>query len=332
MLPDLPRRALSNPAGLIQLLDSLYAADLLIVALTELDFFTWLADHPADEAGVAAAFRLAERPTDVMLTLFAAMGLINKERGVFRVATLAREHLVRGSPWYLGADAALLKQRPACAELLHILRTDEPSSHALPVDEEAVAAAQDGRGAYFAPALADLLPLTGDESLLDVGGGTGINACYVAARYPELTAAVVEHPPLDRIAQRAINKRQLEDRVAVITADLFAEPLPRGFDMHLYAHVLHNHDEPHVRVLLARSFAALPPGGLIAIYDAHINSGKTGPLEVAQYSVLLLHQTRGKCYSTRELEDFLADVGFIQFDYSPGRANRSLITARKPAR
>lgn len=32
------------------------------------------------------------------------------------------------------------------------------------------------------------------------------------------------------------------DRIDVITGDMFAEPLPAGFDVHLYSHVLHDWD------------------------------------------------------------------------------------------
>jgi hypothetical protein len=52
---------------------------------------------------------------------------------------------------------------------------------------------------------------------------------------------------------------------------------------------------------LAASSAALPPGGLLVIHDAHLNADKTGPLPVAAYSALLMSVTEGKCYATSEI-------------------------------
>jgi hypothetical protein len=38
------------------------------------------------------------------------------------------------------------------------------------------------------------------------------------------------------------------------------------------------------------------------IHDAHINAAKNGPLPVAEYSVLLMFASEGKCYSISEME------------------------------
>ncbi len=84
-----------------------------------------------------------------------------------------------------------------------------------------------------------------------------------------------------------------------------------------------------VKPLLAKSFAALPPGGMILIHDAHINADKTGPLPVAEYSALLMTITEGKCYSEKEMAQFLAEAGFADFRHAPTAADRSVITARK---
>ena len=74
----------------------------------------------------------------------------------------------------------------------------------------------------------------------------------------------------------------------------------------------------------------LAPGGLLVVHDAHINTDKTGPLHVAEYSALLMHITEGKCYSIAEMETYLTEVGFVEPKFIPTAAARSLITARKP--
>jgi hypothetical protein len=59
------------------------------------------------------------------------------------------------------------------------------------------------------------------------------------------------------------------------------------------------------------SFTTLPPGGWLLDHDTHINADKQGPLPIAECSVLLMHSTPGKCWSTAELADMAQRVGYV---------------------
>jgi hypothetical protein len=110
---------------------------------------------------------------------------------------------------------------------------------------------------------------------------------------------------------------------------MFDDPFPAGCDVHLFSNVLHDWDEPLVRELIAKSFAALPAGGLLVIHDVHINAQKTGPLPVAAYSALLMTITEGKCYSVAEINGYLREAGFQDAQFIPAAADRSVIIVRK---
>ena len=58
--------------------------------------------------------------------------------------------------------------------------------------------------------------------------------------------------------------------------------------------------------------------------------GRTGPLPVAAYSALLMTISDGKCYSEREMAEYLTRAGFVDVKHFPTVADRSVITARKP--
>ena len=90
MNPELTAGPRTDPTLLYRYRDALYAADLFIVGL-HLDFFSWLGAHPSTLAAVCAAHGLAERPADVMLTLFSAMSLIHQRDGVFALTETGRE-------------------------------------------------------------------------------------------------------------------------------------------------------------------------------------------------------------------------------------------------
>lgn len=335
----------TDPGDLLRRRDSLYASDLLVTAISRLDFFNWLSRCPADLASICAGLQIAARPADVMVTLFTAMGLVRREENRYTLTDLAREFLTASSPWDLSPYFASLQERPICQDILEVLRTGRPFGWANKQDEDewakameredfatAFTAAMDSRGAYLAPAMARALDCAGHHRLLDIAGGSGIYACAVVADHPHMEAAVLEKPPVDRAARFAIAKYGLDARVSVIAADMFADPLPTGFDIHLYSNVLHDWDEQAAWSLLRKSFDALPPGGALVLHDAHLWSDKTGPLEVAEYSALLMLSSQGRCYSVGEMEHILESVGFTGVRHIPTVAHRSLIVADKPAR
>ena len=338
---DLTASPTSDPTLLYRYRDAMYAADMLIVGL-HLDLFTRLASQPSTQPEICAAFDLTPRPTDVMLTLFSAMGLLERTGEVHQLTRTGREHLVKESSWYLGPYYPRLEDRPVARDLLTVLRTGKPANwgthqatqdwHKAMEREDFAAsftAAMDCRGIYLSQAVARAVDLRQHRHLLDIAGGSGIYACALAAHYPTLRATVLEKAPVDRIAAAAIARRGIGDRVSVVAEDMLAGPLPGFADVHLFSNVLHDWDVPVVTGLLDRSFAALPPGGLVVVHDAFLNRAKTGPLHVAEYSVLLMHASEGRCYSTAEMETYLGAAGFVDPHYSEGAAARGIMTARK---
>lgn len=339
---DLRNAPGTDPVDIYRVRDGIYAPDMLLAAIVHLDLFSWLEKNPATRADVCRAFETTARPTDVMLTLFAAMGLVEARDEVFHLTPLASEHLVKTSPWFLGPYYESLKNRPVALDLLEVLRTGKPANwssdkdgkdwHLAMETEEFAAqftAAMDSRGVYLAQAVAKSIDLSRRRHLLDIAGGSGVYACSLVTHHPHLAATVYEKPPVDRIAARAIANRGCSDKVNVVAGDMLAGPLPADADVHLYSNVLHDWDEPVVRQLIAKSFDALPSGGFIVIHDAFLNAAKDGPLHVAEYSVLLMHSSEGRCYSTREMEQYLTDAGFRDASYRDAAAARGVMIATK---
>jgi 3-hydroxy-5-methyl-1-naphthoate 3-O-methyltransferase len=339
---DLTAVPQTDPVEIYRVRDGIYAADMLLTALVHLDLFTWLADRPSTRQEICRGLAITDRPADVMLTLLAAMGLVEQRQHVFHLTTLAREHLVKGSPWYLGPYYASLKDRPVARDLLNVLRTGKPANwgsqqnekdwhRAMETEEFATqfTAAMDCRGVFLAQAVAKAVDLSPYRHLLDIAGGSGVYACSLVTHGSHLAATVFEKPPVDQIAARAIANRGCSAQVRVIAGDMLAGGLPRGADVHLYSNVLHDWDEPVVRQLLSKSFDALPSPGLVVIHDAFLNAAKDGPLHVAEYSVLLMHSSEGRCYSVREMEEYLSDAGFRTVKYVDTAAARGVMTAVK---
>ena len=339
---DLRSAPETDPVSIYRVRDGIYAVDMLLAAIVHFNLFSWLHTHPATRDDICRAFEITPRPADVMLTLFAAMGLVEERWDIFKVTPLAREHLVETSPWFLGPYYESLKNRPVALDLVKVLRTGKPANWSsdkdgkdwhVAMESEDFArqftAAMDCRGVYLSQALAKALDLNWRSHLLDIAGGSGVYACSLVTHHPHLAATVFEKRPVDTIAARAIAERGCTAKVKVTAGDMLVDPLPTDADVHLYSNVLHDWDEPVVRQLIRKSFDALAPGGMIVIHDAFLNASKTGPLHVAEYSVLLMHSSEGRCYSTREMERYLTDAGFRDATYRDTVAARGVMTATK---
>lgn len=343
MNPALTLLPATDPAVLLRYRDGQYGAELIAAALLHFDFFSWLGAHPgADSAGMARHFGMAARPLDVLLTLCRANGLVvTGPEDRHRLTALGTEHLVKGSPWFLGPYYAPIRDTPVVHGFLQVLRGGPPANwqakagakdwHESMLDADFAREFTDlmnSRGMIFGQFLAKALTphLGGRKHLLDVGGGSGIYSSTMVAAHPGLSATVLEQAPVDAIVRTEIARHGLADRIGVTSGDMFAIPWPAA-DVVLLSNVLHDWDLPEVRLLLGKAAEALPAGGLLVIHDAFVRDDKSGPAAVAEYSALLMNITRGKCYSSAEYGEELRVAGFEPGGYQDTVGNRGFKTA-----
>ena len=205
-----------DPTVLYRLRDGIYAGDLLITAVADLDLFTWLTAHgPVRAVDVVDGLGLAERPTDVLLTYCAALGLVERDVNDgdrVHITELARAHLVAESPFDLRPYYGSLAERPTVKEFGRVMRTGERIAWASAGTDQGLAAkdapvtgcewstrltdthfasritaAMDARAAFLGPALARAvadLPIT---ALLDIGGSSGSYASALSSSIESMT-------------------------------------------------------------------------------------------------------------------------------------------------
>lgn len=338
MLPPL-----HDPTSLYRLRDCLAAADCLGTAIVHLDLFGELARRSGTLDELCTRLAIHRRPAMALLTLCAAHGLLERDaEGIYRPTGMALEFLVDGAPLDARGYYASMADRPGVTDYLRVLRTGRPAGWPGEAEEadwhaamrtEAFAtsftAAMDCRGRVLAPPLAEVLAaiVPSPSAILDVGGGSGVYAIAAMEQLPGARATVFESAPVDRIARETIGHAGLSDRIDVAPGDMFASPWPTDHDLHLFSNVLHDWDEADCRRLLARSAAALPPGGRIAIHDMFIDDSLAGPAWAAEYSVLLATVTQGRLYARCEVGRWLADVGFAIERTAPTALGRSVVIA-----
>ncbi|MFC1532506.1 methyltransferase [Thermodesulfobacteriota bacterium] len=331
----------NDPSSLLRYRDSIYAADLLVCAIVYLNFFTFLKDGPWAFDEVCEKLKIEPRPADVLLSLLLSMGLIEMHQNRYRLTDLSMKYLVNDRPESLVPYYGSMKDRPQCVEFHSVLKTGKPAGWSSKKGgsdwiesmrnrqfADSFTSAMDSRGIFLAEKLAEKLDLDRYVSLLDIAGGSGIYACSIARVHGNIKATVFEIPPVDNAARESIENKGMSSRVNVVSGDMFKE-LPEGHDVHLFANVLHDWDYDSVKKLAANSFEILASNGCIAVFDAHLNDNKDGPITVAEYSCLLMHSTEGKCYSKKEICEVLQSVGFIQMEVIEIAADRSVIIGKK---
>ncbi len=339
----LTRQAKSDPSVILELRDRQYAAELIATALLHFDIFSWLSDH--DDVAVeelSACFGFVDRPLDVLLTLCRSYGFIEGVETV-RLTILGREHLVKNSPWFLGPYYVPIRDAPIARTFREVLTLGKPGSwQAKDGGEDWHDSMRDPdfarefiqlmncRGLQFGQRLADeITPYLGDRiQLLDVGGGSGIYSATLCAAHEQLRATVLEQEPVDEIVRSEIARHGMEEKISVISGDMFSMVWP-SVEIVLFSNVLHDWGVREVNDLLKKASACLKLGGLLVIHDAFVDDAKCGPVEVAEYSALLMSITQGKCYSAAEYGELMKPFGFELKKYHATVAGRGFLTAIK---
>ena len=110
---------------------------------------------------------------------------------------------------------------------------------------------------------------------------------------------------------------------------MFVDPWPEGCDVFLPSNVLHDWDLPEVERLLQKTADSMDSGSLLVLHEAFLREDKSGPLPVAEYSVLLATITQGRCYAPGEYGSILQGLGFDVGPYRDTIADRGFMTAIK---
>ena len=315
-----------DPTMIFELYRGSYGSDLLTVAVAHFDVFGRLAANPRTRAELAADLQLSERSTVVLTTALLAMDFLKLNvSGQLELTQMAAEHLVPGTAFDIGNYIGLAATSPSVLEMVERLRTGKPaglsadgaafiyrSGMKSAMEQSALAEhftlALSGRAKNVAPYLADAISLDGCQTLLDLGGGTGIYSIGFLKANPNLRATVFDRPEVLKTAERFATEYSVSDRMELLPGDMFEDELPAA-DVILLSNILHDWDVPECQQLINRCAAALKPGGRLLIHDVLLNDDLSGPLPMALYSAALFTLTEGRAYSSAEYQGWMNNAG-----------------------
>lgn len=337
-----------DPTPIFEYFRGSYGTELLAAAVAHLGLFQILAEGPASPESLRTRLNLAPRPFVVLMTAMRAMKLVEPEGSDrLHLSAVAREHLVADGEFYVGDYVGLAADSPGVQAMVQRLITNRPG-HAAESDtgaafifREGLESAMEsgdsarrltlalaGRAKNVAPVLAQKIPF-GSETLLDVGGGTGIYSIACLRQHPRLKAIVFDRPEVLKVAAEFATHYGVADRLELHPGDMFADALPPA-DSILLSNVLHDWDVPQCADLINRCAAALKPGGRLLIHDVFLNDDLDGPLPIALYSASLFSLTEGRAYSGQEYRTWLTDAGLVPSEIVPTLIHCGVLIGSRP--
>jgi hypothetical protein len=171
-----------------------------------------------------------------------------------------------------------------------------------------------GQGADDRLARLATVAWSGDELVVDIGGGNGSLLLALLGRHPTMRGIVFDLPETVR------DESAFGERCSFVAGDFF-EHVPHG-DAYVLSTILHDWDAERAAAILARVHDAARPGARLVLLERVIQRGND-PQGAKWLDLLMLALFNGRERDERQWRGLLADGG-----WTPTRVDNGVIEAR----
>jgi hypothetical protein len=310
----------------------------VLAAAADLDLFSALAHTPLTAAQLARKRQCDLRALTTLLDALAALRLLEKHGGKYALPAGLDAFL---TPAGAQSVLAMAQHQANCfrrwAQLAWVVKTGRPARRTPSVrgeagDEESFIGAMHNISAPNADRVIRAVRPLRFRRLLDIGGASGTWTIAFLRACPAARATLFDLPHVLPLARRRLAANRLGKRVKLVAGDFTRDALPAGADLAWVSAIVHQNSRAQNRALFAKVFAALTPGGRIAIRDILMEEGRTRPVAGALFAVNMLVATKGGgTFTFAELREDLEAEGF--FEVALARADEAMnaiVVARKP--
>lgn len=302
-----------------------FSAAKTLLSAVELDVFTALARQPGIAADLEQRLGLHPRSSRDFLDALVALGFLERQDGIYTNTPPAARYLDRESESCIAALLEMVNQRLYLywANLTDALRTGAPQNELKQGGETlfSALAADPHRHRQFLSAMTALsrganqaiarkFPWGNYTRFVDLGTAQGDLAAQVAIAHPHLRGTGFDLPTVAPIFGDHTTRLGVAERVGFMAGDFFRDALPAA-QVIVMGHILHDWDLQEKRFLIAKAYAALPPGGALIVYEAMIDDARESSVQGLLMSLTMLIETRGGFdYSAADCIGWMTEAGF----------------------
>jgi hypothetical protein len=312
-----------TPDRIMQVGLGFWASKTLLSAI-EMELFTELARHPGDLPTLQGRLGLHPRSARDFVDSLVALGFLRRENGKYHNTPDTDLFLDKKKPSYIGGILEMANHRlyPHWGHLTEALRTGERQNeskggagifetlYADPARLKEFLRAMSGisRGANLA--IARQFPWAAYKTYVDVGTAQGDLAVQIALANPHLAGIGFDLPEVGPIFEEYVEQNKLSQRLVFKGGSFFTDPLPGG-DVVLLGHILHDWNLEQKKMLLEKSYAALPPGGAVVVYESIIDDDRSKNAFGLLMSLNMLIETEGGFdYTGADCMGWMKEAGF----------------------
>ncbi len=168
--------------------------------------------------------------------------------------------------------------------------------------------------------------LNGITKLADVGGGTGAFLRAVAAHAPKIELTLFDLPVV-------VAGADVPNGTRIVPGSFREDDLPSDVDAISLVRVLYDHADTTAAGLLAKVYAALPPGGRLIVSEPMAGGDKPTRAGDAYFALYTMAMQTGRTRSADEISQHLQAAGFesVRKVSTHRPFVTGVVTARKPS-
>jgi hypothetical protein len=303
-----------------------------------------IADHLA--AGPLTADELAV-PTKThapalyrVLRSLASLGVFTEDAARRFSLTELGKALKTGAPGSARATILTLAGEPVAAawqQMIYSVRTGKPAFDQVhgkplfswlaehPADAALFGETMIGFHGAEPAAVASAYDFSAFSAIVDVGGGTGNLLTTILAKFPQPRGVVFDMPHVAPEATALIKTRGLGDRATVESGDFF-QTVPKGGDVYIMSHVIHDWNEEQCRTILTNCRRAMNAGSRLLLIEMVLPPGDA-PHPGKLLDMMMLVGPGGQERTTDEYRTLLKNAGFRLERVIPTNSAVSIVEA-----
>ena len=318
-----------------------YAPPLILEAAVKHGVFDCLDRSPKTVPQLARETGASVRGLTAICNALVGLRFLARTGDRYKLTPESAAFLVSTKPAYQGAFLRHISKQliPQWLDLEAIVQTGRPANRANIEPAGAKFFAEFVEAIFpmsyaAASALGGHLELSRTElpvSVLDIAAGSGVWGIALAKQSKHVRVSAVDWPGVLPVTRKVAARHGVADRLTTIPGDLMKVNFGKHHQVATLGHILHSEGHERSRKLLKKAFAALAPGGTIAIMEFLVNDRRTAPPVSLLFAVnMLVNSEAGDTFSFKEIRGWLREAGFVEPRLLEVPAVSPLVLATKP--